>query len=81
MKERNKPMIARTTMIQEIILNDEELQAIEVLEPMLAELQNYFGTVNTLESVETGKLITGEEIARMRGVLEFLYTHRAVRVL
>lgn len=73
-------MTARTTMIQEIILNDEELQAIEVLEPMLAELQNYFGTVNTLESVETGELITGEEIARMRGVLEFLYTHRAVRV-
>jgi hypothetical protein len=80
MKERNKPMTARTTMIQELILNDEELQAIEVLEPMLAELQNYFGTVNTLESVETGKLITGEEIARMRGVLDFLYNHRAVRV-
>ena len=74
-------MTARTTMIQEIILNDEELQAIEVLEPMLAELQNYFGTVNTIESVETGKLITGEEIARMRGVLDFLYTYRAVRVL
>ena len=74
-------MTARTTMIQEIILNDEELQAIEVLEPMLAELQNYFGTVNTIESVETGKLITGEEIARMRGVLDFLYTYRAVRVI
>lgn len=74
-------MTTRTTMIHELILNDEELKAIETLEPMLAELQNYFGTVNFIQAVETGEAIQGEEIARMRGVLEFLYTHRAVSVL
>ena len=74
-------MTTRTTMIHELILNDEELKAIETLEPMLAELQNYFGTANFIQAVETGEAIKGEEIARMRGILEFLYTHRAVSVL
>ncbi len=74
-------MTTKTTMIHELILNEEELKAIEVLEPMLAELQDYFGTVNTLQAVETGEVIMGEEIARVRGVLGFLYAHRAVEVL
>lgn len=69
------------TMIHELVLNDEELRAIETLEPMLAELQDYFGTANTIQSVESGEVIKGEEIARTRGILDFLYTYRAVRVL
>ena len=74
-------MIAKTTIIHELILNEEELKAIETLEPMLAEIQNHFGRANTLQAVETGEVVKGEEVARMRGVLEFLYTHRAVRVI
>lgn len=74
-------MTTKTTMIHEIILSEEEYKAIEVLEPMLAEMQNYFGEVNTIQAVETGEIITGEEIARMRAVLDFLYTHRVVRVI
>lgn len=74
-------MIITTTVVHELILNDEELKAIETLEPMLAEMQDRFGTVNFIQSVETGEAIKGEEIARMRGILEFLYTHRAVSIL
>lgn len=69
------------TMIHELALNDEELRAIETLEPMLAELQDYFGTANTIQSVESGEVIKGEEIARTRGILDFLLNYRAVRVI
>lgn len=74
-------MMITTTMIHELVLSEEELKAIEILEPMLADLQDYFGRANTLQAVETGEVITGEEIARTRGILDFLYTHRAVSVL
>lgn len=69
------------TMIHELVLNEEELKAIETLEPMLAELQDYFGTANIIQSVESGTIIEGKEIARMRGILDFLFNYRAVRVL
>lgn len=77
-------MTTTLTMIHELILNENELQAIETLEPMLAEMQDYFGgfgRASTLQSVETGEVITVEEIARVRGVLEFLLIHRAVRMI
>lgn len=74
-------MLITTTVVHELILNNEELEAIETLEPMLAEMQDRFGTVNFIQSVETGEAIKGEEIARMRGILNFLYTHRAVSIL
>lgn len=74
-------MTTKTTMIHELILNEEELKAIEVLEPMLAEIQNHFGEVNILQAVETGEVVEVEEIARVRGILGFLYAHRAVEVI
>lgn len=73
-------MTTKTIMIHELILSEEELKAIEILEPMLADLQDYFGRANTLQAVETGEVITGEEIARTRGILDFLYSHRVVEV-
>ena len=77
-------MTTTLIMIHELTLDEKELQAIEILEPMLAELQDYFsgfGKANTLQTVETGEIITVEEIARVRGVLDFLYSHRAVRTI
>ena len=74
-------MITKSAIIHELILNDEELKAIEILEPMLAELQDNFGRKSTLQAVETGEIIKGEEIARMRGVLDFLYNYRAIRTI
>lgn len=74
-------MTMTTTMIHRLALNEEEYKAIKTLEPMLANLQEYFGMAITLQAVDTGEVITGEEIARMRGVLNFLYTHHAVEVI
>ena len=74
-------MTITTTKIHELTLSEKEYNAIETLEPVLAEMQNYFGEVNTIQAVETGEVIMGEEIARMRAVLDFLYTHRVVRVI
>lgn len=77
-------MTTTLIMIHELTLDEKELQAIETLNPMLAEMQDYFsgfGRANTLQAVETGEIITIEEIARVRGVLEFLFTHRAVRTV
>lgn len=74
-------MTITTTKIHELVLSEKEYNAIEILEPVLAEMQNYFGEANTIQAVETGEIVEGEEIARMRAVLDFFYTHRAVRVI
>ena len=74
-------MTITTTKIHELVLSETEYNAIEILGPVLAEMQNYFGEANTIQAVETGEIVEGEEIARMRSILDFLYTHRAVRVI
>ena len=59
----------------------EEASALQTAEEVLREVQFTFGTNNTLQALETGEIITGEEIARARAILDFVAHYRMVKVI
>jgi hypothetical protein len=59
----------------------EEANALQTAEETLREVQFTFGTNNTLQALETGEIITGEEIARARAILDFVARYRMVKVI
>ena len=59
----------------------EEANALQTAEEVLREVQFTFGTNNTLQALETGEIITGEEIARARAILDFVARYRMVKVI
>lgn len=59
----------------------EETNALQTAEEVLREVQFTFGTNNTLQALETGEIITGEEIARARAILDFVGKYRMVKVI
>lgn len=59
----------------------EEANALQTAEETLRQIQFTFGTNNTLQSLETGEVITGEEIARARAILDFVAHYRMVKVI
>ena len=59
----------------------EEASALQTAEEVLREVQFTFGTNNTLQALETGEIITGEEIARARAILDFIGKYRMVKVI
>lgn len=59
----------------------EEANALQVAEETLRQVQFTFGTNNTLQALETGEIITGEEIARARAILDFVAHYRMVKVI
>lgn len=59
----------------------EEVAALQAAEETLRQVQFTFGTNNTLQALETGEIITGEEIARARAILDFVAKYRMVKVI
>lgn len=59
----------------------EEANALQTAEETLRQVQFTFGTNNTLQALETGEIITGEEIARARAILDFVAHYRMVKVI
>jgi hypothetical protein len=59
----------------------EEANALQTAEETLREIQFTFGTNNTIQALETGEIITGEEIARARAILDFVAHYRMVKVI
>ena len=59
----------------------EEASALQTAEEVLREVQMTFGFNNTLQAMETGEIITGEEIARARAILDFIGKYRMVKVI
>ena len=59
----------------------EEANALQTAEETLRQVQFTFGTNNTLQALETGEIITGEEIARARAILDFVARYRMVKVI
>lgn len=64
-----------------MIVEMEEVQTLAEAERVLQEVQMTFGTSNTLQALETGEIITGEEIARARAILDFIANYRMVKVI
>lgn len=59
----------------------EEANALQTAEETLRQVQFTFGTNNTIQALETGEIITGEEIARARAILDFVARYRMVKVI
>ena len=64
-----------------LIITLEEVAVLSEAERILQEVQMAFGTQSTLQSLETGEIITGEEIARARAILDFIANYRMVKVI
>lgn len=75
MTTMNEP--AAKAMIVEL----EEVNALQTAERVLREVQSAFGFYSTIQSLETGEVITGEEVARARAILDFIANYRVVKVI
>lgn len=64
-----------------LIVALEEVDALREAERVLQEVQMTFGTKNTIQALETGEIITGEEIARARSILDFITNYRMVKTI
>ena len=64
-----------------LIITLEEVASLSEAERVLQEVQMTFGTQSTLQSLETGEIITGEEIARARSILDFIMGDRMVKII
>ena len=64
-----------------LIITLEEVASLSEAERVLQEVQMTFGTINTLQALETGEIITGVEIARARAILDFVANYRMVKVI
>ena len=64
-----------------LIITLEEVASLSEAERVLQEVQMAFGTQSTLQSLETGEIITGEEIARARAILDFVAHYRMVKII
>lgn len=62
-----------------MIVEFEEVEALKNAERVLGEVQASFGTECTIQALETGEIITGEEIARARAILDFIANYRMVQ--
>ena len=57
-----------------------EYEALTSAEEILQTIQFAFGIESTLMSAETGEIITGEEIARARAILDFIAKVRVIEI-
>ena len=58
----------------------EEVQAIFKASEVLEEIQNLYDEKTVLMSPNDGEIVSVEELARMRGILSFLFNNRVVEV-
>ena len=58
----------------------EEVQAIDKTLQILTELQVIYDDKDVLTSVNDGEIVCVEELARVKGILSFIYCNRVVEV-
>lgn len=58
----------------------EEVQAIDKTLQILTNLQNAYDDKDVLANVNDGEIICIEELARVKGILSFVYYNRVVEV-
>lgn len=66
--------------VKAIVLQPEEITALEKAEQVLRDAQFRLGGDNTIMSLETGEVITPGELARARAVLDFIHNYRMVEI-
>ncbi len=68
------------TNVKAMLVDLEEVNALKTASQTLLEVMQALGGENTIMSLETGEVITPGELARARGVLEFVATYRMVEI-
>lgn len=58
----------------------EEIQAIDNTLQILTDLQNAYDDKDVLANANDGEIICIEELARVKGILSFIYYNRVVEV-
>ena len=58
----------------------EEVQAIDKTLQILTDLQNAYDDKDVLANANDGEIICVEELARVKGILSFVYYNRVVEV-
>ena len=68
------------TNVKAMVVPPNELHALNTASQTLLDVMTTLGGENTIMSLETGEVITPGELARARGVLEFIATYRMVKI-
>jgi hypothetical protein len=58
----------------------EEVQAIDKTLQILTDIQNTYNENDVLSNVNDGEIIAVEELARVKGILSFIFMNRVVEV-
>ena len=58
----------------------EEVQAIDKTLQILTDIQNTYDENDVLSNVNDGEIIAIEELARVKGILSFIFMNRVVEV-
>ena len=68
------------TNVKAMLVQPDEVNALNTASQTLLDVMTTLGGENTIMSLETGEVITPGELARARGVLEFIATYRMVEI-
>lgn len=60
--------------------SEEEIKAIDKTLQILTDLQNAYDDKDVLANANDGEIICIEELARVKGILSFIYYNRVVEV-
>jgi hypothetical protein len=66
--------------VKAMVLQPEEIAALEKAELVLREVQFRLGGDNVIMSLETGECIVPGDLATARGVLDFVHNYRMVEI-
>ena len=66
--------------VKAMVLQPEEIAALEKAELVLREVQFRLGGDNVIMSLETGECIVPGDLATARGVLDFIHNYRMVEI-
>ena len=72
--------VVRVENVVESGLSVEEMQMLQEVDEMLLALQIKFGSLATLQDLNTGEVMNIEELARVRGILSMLANSRVFQL-
>lgn len=68
------------TNVKAMLVQPDEVNALEKAEQTLSDVQFALGDDNTIMALETGEVITPGELGRARAILSFIRTYRMVEI-
>lgn len=72
--------VVRVENVVESGLSVEEMEMLQKVDEMLLALQIKFGSLATLQDLNTGEVMNIEELARVRGILSMLSNSRVFQL-